>query len=83
MRGSSVLHLPPQLVFWEDGVQVLAGITPSSQTEGFNKSELGEFVSMEKCTQLLLTFGKVKNLKKLPATKMLLSETIFFQKHHL
>jgi hypothetical protein len=34
MRWSFALHLPPQLVFWEDGIQVLAGITPSSQIVG-------------------------------------------------
>jgi hypothetical protein len=63
MRWSFALHLHPQLVFWEDGMQVLAGLTPSSQIVGSllgtpswlqQKSELAEFVSMEKCTQLLL-----------------------------
>ena len=44
------------------GIQVLAGLATSSQTEGsfadqkdIEKSEFGKFTSMEKYTQLLLT----------------------------
>jgi hypothetical protein len=91
-----MLHVCAGMFLWKGKILVMAGLAPSSQTEGsllrtpglqsqferFDKRELSKFTLMEKCTQPFLN-ECFRQGKKIQQTFLLPSYALLLRSHWL